>query len=56
MDRKEKISKILNKVNERFHLVFEWLSSDDLRKEYLRKLSEKGGRDAHPDPQSSKKL
>ena len=56
MDRKQKISKILNKVNERFHLVFEWLTSDDLRKEYLIKLSEKGGRDTDPDPQSSQKL
>lgn len=55
-DRTQKISKILNKLNERFHLLYEWLACEEYREEYLRKLSEKGGRDTDPDPQSSQKL
>jgi len=29
MDRSQRISKILNKINERFHLLFEWLACED---------------------------
>jgi hypothetical protein len=34
MDRTQRISKILNKMNERFHLVFEWLACEDTGRDW----------------------
>jgi hypothetical protein len=34
MDRTQRISKILNKINERFHLVFEWLACEDTGRDW----------------------
>ncbi len=34
MDRTQRISKILNKINERFHRVFDWLTCEDLGRDW----------------------
>jgi hypothetical protein len=34
MDRTQRISKILNKINERFHLLFDWLTCEDLGRDW----------------------
>jgi hypothetical protein len=34
MDRTQRISKILNKINERFHLLFEWLACEDTGRDW----------------------
>jgi hypothetical protein len=34
MDRTQRISKILNKINDRFHRVFEWLTCEDLGRDW----------------------
>ena len=34
MDRKEKISRSLNKINEKFHLLFDWLTCEDLGRDW----------------------
>jgi hypothetical protein len=32
--RSQKISKALNKINERFHLLFDWLTCEDLGRDW----------------------
>jgi hypothetical protein len=34
MNRSQRISKILNKINERFHLLFEWLACEDTGRDW----------------------
>jgi hypothetical protein len=34
MDRSQRISKILDKINNKFHRVFEWLTCEDLGRDW----------------------
>lgn len=61
--RSQKISKALNKINERFHLLFDWLTCEDLGRDWEgignpygrkdSKIVKNAGRDAESERGSS---
>lgn len=57
MDRKEKIARSLNKINEKFHLLFDWLTCEDLGRDwegvgkpFVNNNNKIDGQDADSDP------
>ena len=60
MDRKERLSKILDRINARWANLFDWLTCEDLGRDwegvgdpYSQKTNKIVGRDTDSDPQSS---